>query len=254
MERGSYIAASGGLIQLRKLDVVNNNLANINTVGFKKEMLVNSTQSFDQTLAAAVASNDPFAEGDHARSPGAVHVGSVTDFTPGPIKATGNVLDVALRNPNDFFVLNTPQGVRYTRAGNFTLNSNGEIATQDGMQVQGDGGAISIPNGGVSIAPSGAVFSNGVQVGRLQVARVENPANLLREGGSRFTVAPGQPAPAAVEPEVIPASLEMSNVSAITSMIELISASKGFELYTKTSQSIDQMNQTAISQVGRRPS
>jgi flagellar basal body rod protein FlgG len=77
---------------------------------------------------------------------------------------------------------------------------------------------------------------------------------LLREGGSRFTVAPGQPAPAAVEPEVIPASLEMSNVSAITSMIELISASKGFELYTKTSQSIDQMNQTAISQVGRRPS
>jgi flagellar basal-body rod protein FlgF len=254
MERGSYIAASGGLIQLRKLDVVNNNLANVNTVGFKKEMLVGTTQSFDQTLAKAVESSDQFARGDHDRSPGAVHVGSVTDFSPGPVKATGNPLDVALRNPNDFFVVSTQQGPRYTRAGNFTLNEAAEISTLDGFPVQGDGGAITVPNGDVNITPSGAIFSNGTQIGRLQVVRIEDPSTLVREGGSRFATTAGQPAPAAVEAEVIPASLEMSNVSTVMAMIDLITTSKGFELYTRTSQSIEQMNQAAITQVGRRQS
>lgn len=252
MERGSYVAASAGLAHLRKLDIVNNNLANVNTPGFKKELLVGSTQTFDQTLASIVAGADPYAQGDHARTPAVVSLQSITDFSPGPIKNTGNVLDLALRDAKDFFVINTPNGARYTRAGNFTLNETGEIVTVDGMPVQGDGGSITVSGSPLSVAPNGTVTAAGNQVGKFQVVRIENPNLLVRELGTRFALAPGQAAPANVEPEIEVGALEMSNVSAITSMIDLISASKGFEMYTRTAQSIDAMNQTAIGQVGRR--
>lgn len=253
MERGTYISASGGMAQLRKLDVVNNNLANVNTPGFKKEMLVGEAQTFDQTLAKAVAGTDPFARGDHERTPAVVGVQSVTDFSQGPIKNTGNVLDLALRKPNDFFVVNTPAGPRYTRAGNFGLNTAGEISTLDGYPVASDGGVLTVTGTPLSISPNGAVSVNGQQIGKFQVVRFDNPNVLVREGGSRFALASGQAQPAAVEPDLEPGALEMSNVSAISSMIDLITASKGFEMYTKTAQTIDGMNQAAVGQVGRRP-
>jgi flagellar basal-body rod protein FlgF len=252
MERGSYVAASAGLFQFRKLEIVNNNLANLNTPGFKREMLVGDLQSFDETLAAAVASNDPYAKGDHDRAPGTVNVRAVTDFSQGPIRYTGNGLDVALREPNDFFVINTDTGPQYTRAGNFTLTSEGQLVTVDGFVVNGDGGAIEITGPGATIAADGSVSSGGVVVGKVQVVKIPNPESLERAGNSRFTLPAGQPTPEAVEAEMVPQSLEQSNVTAISSVIEMITAGRAFDLYSRSAQSIDAMNQTAITQIGRR--
>ncbi len=251
MERGSFVAASGGLLQLRKLELVNNNLANVNTPGFKGQYLVSRTRTFDETLASKMNINDPFAKGDQERAPEATSVSTFTDFSPGPIKSTGNPLDVALRNPNDFFVINGPNGPQYTRAGNFTMNKEGELVTQDGAQVQGDGGAISIDGANVQISSGGSVLVNGVQTARLQVVRFAEPGQLQHLGQSRFTAA-GKGAPVSVDdPDLIPQSLEMSNVSAIESMIQMISANRGFEMYTKSAKTIDELNQTAITSVGR---
>lgn len=252
MDRGTYVATSAGLLQFRKLDIVNNNLANLNTPGFKRQVLVGETQTFDQTLASLVAKNDPYAEGDHDRSPAAVNIKSVTDYSPGPIKNTGNNLDVALRNPKDFFVINTDNGPQYTRAGNFTLNENGDLVTMDGFQVSGDGGAVTAPGPAVKIAPDGTVTSNGEAVGLLQVVRFENMDNLERVGASRFSLKPGLAAPEAVEADLVTQALEMSNVSAISSVIDLITANRAFDMYTKSAQTIDQLNQTAVTQVGRK--
>jgi flagellar basal-body rod protein FlgF len=252
MDRGSYVAASGGYLQFRKLEIVNNNLANINTPGFKKQFITGETQSFDQTLASQVARNDPYARGDHERNPGTVSVRSVTDFSQGAIKQTGNPLDVALRHPNDFFAVQTPEGIQYSRAGNFTLNQNGELVTQDGMQVLGDGGALAVAGAAAEITAAGAVRAGGASFGNIQVVRFADPQVLQRAGGTRFSLPQGVAAPAGVEPELMPQSLETANVSAITSVLDLISSSRGFELYSKTAQSIDQMNQQAISQIGRR--
>jgi flagellar basal-body rod protein FlgF len=251
MDRGTYVATTGGMLQFRKLDIVNNNLANINTPGFKRQMLVGEVQTFDQTLASLTAKDDPFAKGDHERAPGTVNVRSITDYSLGPIKNTGNDLDVALTNPKDFFVVNTPSGPQYTRAGNFTLNTEGSLVTVDGQEVSGDGGAISVQGPGAKIAQDGSVLSNGLRVGKLQVVRIENPDNLERVGGARFTMKPGNPAPEQVEADVVTQSLEMSNVSAISSVIDLITTNKAFDMYTKSIQSIDAMNNTAIQQVGR---
>lgn len=252
MDRGTYIAASGAFAQMRKLEIVNNNLANLNTAGFKKEILVGKEQSFDETLASVVAANDPYAKGDHDRTPGVVDLQSKTDFSPGPIKETGNKLDLALRNPNDFLVVSTASGPRYTRAGNLTLNENNELATQDGVAVSGEGGPITVPPGALSISANGVVFSNGIQAGKLQVVRFEDPSTLRREGGARFFQPPAAAAPTAVEPELINESLEMANISVINSMLDLVSVSRTFDMYTKATQSVDQLNQVAISQVGRR--
>ena len=145
MDRGTYIAASGGFAQLLKLQIVSNNLANVSTPGFKREILRGDVQTFEQTLASQIAPNDPYARGDQERTPGVVSVHAETDFAQGPIQDTGNPLDVALRNPKDFFVVLTPNGPRYTRAGNFTLGQNGQLVTADGMPVSGDGGAINLP-------------------------------------------------------------------------------------------------------------
>lgn len=252
MDRGTYAAASSGLVQLRKLEIVNNNLANVNTPGFKKEILVNDTQSFDQTLAQLVENQDPYARGDHERTPGAVNMRAVTDFTPGPLKDTGNPFDVALRNPNDFFVIATPDGNQYTRAGNFALNVEGELVTAEGFTVQGDGGAINANGPGARVNGDGSVTVNGQITGRLQVVRFADPSALERVGGSRFVIPQGGAAPAPVDADVVPRTLEMSNVSTISSMVDLISTNRAFELYVRTAQTIDTMNQSAITQVGRR--
>lgn len=258
MDRGTYAAASAGLANLRKLEVVNANLANINTPGFKREVLVGEVQTFDQTLAKMVAANDPYAQGDQERTPGVVNIHTATDFSPGPIKQTDGGLDAALRRPNDFFVISTPEGQQYTRAGNFTLNSDGSLVTADGYPVAGDGGAISSDLPGLHIEASGEVVAPDPQtklpqiIGKLQVVHIEDPSSLVRVGGSRFKLDAGAAAPSAVDPDLEPKSIEMSNVSAITGMIDLISANRAFAMYTKSAQTIDEMNNVSISQVGRR--
>jgi len=251
MDRGIYAAASNGLAQIRKLEVVSNNLANINTVGFKKQIITADVQTFDQTLANAVVQNDPYAEPDHRRTPAAVNIRAQTDFAPGPIRDTGNPLDAALRHAKDFFVIETPNGQQLTRAGNFTLNQDGQIVTQDGLPVQGDGGAITVSGAGLSIAPDGSVLVNGQRVARLRIVRVEDPTQLERVGATRFVPRNGAPAPVDVDGDIIPQALEMSNVSAISSVIDLIAAQRAFQMYARTAETIDGMNQVAIGQIGR---
>jgi len=251
MDRGIYSATTLGMAKMRQLEVVNNNLANVNTPGFKRQVLVGEAQTFDQTLATLVESQDPYARGDHQRTPGVVSLETRVDFSQGPIRNTGNRLDAALTDPKDFFVVNTPSGIQYTRAGNFTLNSEGSMVTQDGYEVQGDGGAITVTGPGARINSDASVSVNGVNIGRLQTVRFDDTSVLEPVGGTRFKLKNAGAQPQAVQTRIIPESLEMSNVSAISSMVDLITTNRGFEAYTRTAQTIDQMNQTAISQVGK---
>lgn len=251
MDRGTYAAASAGLMQFRKLEVVTNNLANVNTAGFKKQGLEGAEQTFDQTLAHVVAKDDPFARADHQRTPGVVDLQTITDFSAGAIKNTGNPLDVALRNENDFFVIDTPKGTQYTRAGNFTLGKEGQLMTQDGMVVQGDSGALSIEGGTPTIAADGSVRVNGQSAGRLRVVHFDDPSGLVRSEGTRFSQG-SAPSPTDVAAELVPESLEMANISVISAVVDLMSANRAFQMYSKSAETIDAMNQASINQYGRR--
>ena len=249
MDIGTYTAVSAGLLQLKKLEVENNNLANANTVGFKRQYVVTEQRAFEDTLAGQMKPS-PYSKADDQRVPSVGAYRSVVDFSQGAIRHTGNPFDVALRNANDFFVVNTPTGQQYTRAGNFTVSQNGELVTQDGMQIVGDGGAIQIAAPGASIHQDGSVQLQGAIVGRLQVVRFTDTTGLEPVAGARFKST--GPAPAQVDAFVEPRSLEMSNTSAVSGMIELISTNRAFDAYSKAAQTIDNLNQSAITQVGKR--
>lgn len=257
MDIGTYVATSSGILQMKKLEVQNNNLANINTVGFKGQFVVAEPQSFDDTLASEISEDDPYARGDQDRFKNVSDVKTQIDFSQGPIQNTGNPLDVALRSPKDFFVVSTPQGEQYTRAGNFSLSLTGELVTADGYRVMGEGGAIAAAAPGVSIFPDGSVRAGpnvGAQpniVGRLRVVRFEDTSVLEAAEGARFRIKGGA-RPVPVDPRVEPQSLEMSNVSAVSGMVDLITTNRAFEAYTKAAQTLDNMNQAAVTQLGRR--
>jgi flagellar basal-body rod protein FlgF len=254
MDRGSYVAASGGAVQFKRLEVVNNNLANTSTPGFKKEMIVSHAQGFNETLAAHMVHHDPFAKADNDRMPSAIVTQTVTDFSMGPINATGNSLDIAIKDPNAFLEVETSNGVAYTRAGNLSLNADGEIVTADGHRVLSDGSPIST-NGaaGVKIVDGGAVLANGATVGTIQVKRFDDTSVLKHEGGNRFVIMNGGAAPSPVDSApIVAGSLEMSNVSAVSGVMDLIATNRAFDMYTKTAQTIDQMNSDSISRVGRK--
>lgn len=116
----------------------------------------------------------------------------------------------------------------------------------------GDGGPIVANGAGVSISADGSVRANGEVVGRVKVVRIEATDNLEHSAGTRFSLRRGSAGPQDIEPDVVPQSLEMANVSAISSIVDMITTNRAFDLYTRTAQSIDQLNQTAIAQIGRR--
>jgi flagellar basal-body rod protein FlgF len=251
MDRGIYVVASSGLTNLRKLEVVNNNLANVNTPGFKRQVIVTDELQFEDTFAKEFAKSDPYAKGDHERTPGVKNIRAVTDFTPGAIKHTGNPLNVALTGQNQFFAVQTPDGIQYTRAGTFTLNDQGTLVTDDGMPVLGGGGPVQTEGPGIRINQNGTVLSGSIVQGDIQVVEFANPQALERVGANRFKATSAAGAPTQVEAKLAENSLEMANVSAVSSMVEMITANRGFEMYTRTAQSIDQLNQSAITQIGR---
>ncbi|RMG41552.1 MAG: flagellar hook-basal body protein [Candidatus Dadabacteria bacterium] len=250
MDRGTYAAASAGMVKFRELEVINHNLANTNTVGYKRQILVSEKEPFEDTLASKIAAGDPFAKGDHERVPTMVSVETVTDFSQGPLKQTGNPLDVALRNENEFFVVNTPDGPQYTRAGNFTVGNEGLLVTSDGMPLAGE---IIINGPDARIGPDGTVTAGGQTVGKLQVVKFEDPSVLEPAGATRFKIKDGaEGAPEQVQPELEPFTVEMSNVSVISAVVQLIAANRGFEAYTKTAKAIDEMNQSGIQRIPGR--
>jgi flagellar basal-body rod protein FlgF len=245
VDRGVYAAASGGLASARLLEIVGNNLANASTVGFKAERLVSREQDFSDTLAGALQNEPARAQGDHERVPGVTDIASVTDFAPGPVTFTGAPLNVALGKQNQFFVVQTPEGEAYTRAGNFTMDSSGFLTTSDGMQVMGEGGPIAIGQGTPMITSNGNVVANGQSAGRLRVVEIDDLTQLQRQGGVRFTL-PGGQANAVTDPEVIPQSVEMPNISVVLSMVDMINAQRAFESYTKSVRTINELDDTAI--------
>ena len=246
MDKGLYAASSAGLLATKRLDVVANNIANVNTIGFKGERLAARQQEFGDTLASRVAGNNPVAaQRNFERTPGVIATGTTTDFSMGNIQYTGNPLDVALAQSNQFFTMNTAQGLVFTRAGNFSVNTEGTLVASDGTPVNGDGGPINVPAGPVNISPNGTILSGTRVIARLQVVQVNDLNNLERVGGSRFKLKTGDTT-AVDNPRLAAQSVEMPNIQVIEGMVDMIAASKAFEAYTKTAKTIDELNERAI--------
>ncbi len=225
MITGTHNLIDACLIQTYRFDNVSNNLANVNTNGFKKDVI-----SFDQALKM---NNIP-------------HV----DLTPGPVVYTGNKLDLALEKTG-FFKVQTPMGIRYTRDGSFVVNAEGALTTKQGDSVLGKNGRIRIEGTDIEVNENGQVTSGDNPVDRISVVDFKNRQLLKKEGASYFMYRGSRED--IVSPEDVQVRqgyLEKSNVSSVEEMIKMIETLRVFEAGQRAIKSMDEMNHKMVNEVG----
>jgi flagellar basal-body rod protein FlgF len=244
MSGAIQLVAAGGLFYEKKLAVLANNLANISTVGFKRDQAFRLPDTKENSEGGAISGNrqNPFP---------IMPFGTKTDFSPGPLQLTGNALDIAL-DGNGFFCIETPEGIQYTRKGNFTLNEEGVLVTKNGLAVLGEGGEIEIKGKNVVVDKKGNISVDGNQVGTIKIIDFPEPYALEKTGSSLFALTdPDIAENEAEDVDVRQGLVEFSNVDAIRVMTEMIEALRGYESYQKVIQSINDVSSKAINDVGR---
>jgi flagellar basal-body rod protein FlgG len=224
--------------------MLSNNLANVNTIGYKADLPV-------------FRFNEPAAEADPATgevpklSPYLSPIDHVTNFTEGALRETGNPLDVAIVG-DGFFAVQTPDGIQYTRKGRFSVNEQGQLSTADGNAVMGQGGEIAIDGSRVEISEAGEVSVDGAVVDVLRVVDFERPYPMQKVGGTRFV-----PAESSAQPQesrnyrIAQGAVEASNVDALRTMTELIESLRVFESYQKAIRAADDATAKTVNEVGR---
>ena len=244
MNSGMYAAVSGSLAAMRRLDVISNNLANINTPGYKKDKM-----SFEGLLAGPV--NPPAVPQGMTADPIMQKENIYIDYAAGPTSQSGNPLDLAL-DGDGFFAVTTPDGTAYTRQGNFRTSADGTLVTVDGYPVQGSGGsAIRIQGSRVEIDAKGGVIVDGTQTGALSVLDFEKPYALTKVGNALFVPADPQATPQAGKAQIQQGHLEGSNVDSISEMVQMIETNRYFEACSKVIKGFDDITAKAASEVGR---
>jgi flagellar basal-body rod protein FlgF len=244
MSGGTIAAASGMKAQMEALDMLANNLANMNTAGFKEQ------KSFFTILSDSINSSP--GNDLHPLFPErTVQTHAAMNLTDGMLQTTQRDLDIALMG-DGFLEVSTPRGIRYTRNGSLTVNAKSQLATVDGWSVMGEKGPILIGPGKLNITEQGEVFVNDIRTGRLKIVSPDNPASLLKEGNSLLIPSnPGaqtKPGTAAVRQGF----LEQSNVNAVASMVEMVGILRRFEAIQKTvNLLLNDVDAKSIEKLGR---
>lgn len=241
IENAQLISLSRQIALQRQMDVVANNMANINTTGFKGEQLL-----FEE-FVMPVARNQDFPTLDQPLSY-TQDWATVHDLTGGAMVQTGSELDVGL-NGEGFFAVQTPGGERWTKAGSFQLSANGTLVDLNGNPVLGEGGPIQFgpDETGILVAADGAISSSAGAKGRLRLVEFATPQQLTREGNNLF--AGGTPV-AATNTRAMQGFVEKSNVSGVTEMSEMIRVTRAYESAANLAQKQDELRRTAIQRLG----
>lgn len=231
IENAQLIGLSRQVALARQMEVLANNVANINTTGFKAESLL-----FEEYVM-------PIAEYSAAPVPGDRDLSytqdwaTVHNFQPGAIVQTGNELDVALQG-DGFIAILTPEGERWTRDGSLKINSTGLLVTDDGYQVMSEGGEIRFePNEtDIRFNQDGSITTSAGLKGTLRIVEFDQPQQLAHEGGNLFSG--GEPL-AAQSTQVMQGALERSNVSGVTEIANMIRVQRA---YQSIASLLDQQN------------
>jgi flagellar basal-body rod protein FlgF len=253
MENALLIGLSRQTVLERQLDVVANNIANVDTTGFKAD------QSLFQEYLSPGAHEDNFMGRDRRES----YVqdrGTYRDFSQGPIEQTKNPMDVAVQG-NGFLVVQTAAGERYTRDGGLTLNTQGQLVTASGDQVLGTAGPIvfqptdhdvNIASDGTITVQEGTNRTDALR-GKLRLVSFADAQRLLKQGSNLYSAADGaaQPDP---KSSVEQGYIEKSNVNAVAEMSRMIEVTRAYtQIATMLNQESD-LHKTAIEQLANVPS
>jgi flagellar basal-body rod protein FlgF len=234
MSSGIYIATAGAVAQSNALDATANNIANATTTGFHGDRV-----TFREALTTA-------------RSPDVASVAAGVarvDSQPGALLPSQNPLDLALEG-DGYFAVSTPNGPRYTRAGNFQVDDQRNLVTADGHKVRGAGGAaISIPPEArqIAVGTDGTISADGEELGKLELVKFA-PSQVKREGGTLY-VATGRPI-AGEPPKVRSGMLETSNVNVVRGVVDLVKVSRTYESLMRMIQGYHDIESRAARDLG----
>lgn len=253
MLRALYSAAAGMQSQQMNLDVISNNLANANTTGYKQTKLQFQDLLYQNTKqAGAQQGGGNMVPGSLQVGQGSVPVATERSFAQGDLSQTGNNLDLAIQGQG-FFEVQMPDGtLAFTRDGSFKTDAQGRVVTSDGYPVQG--GFQPVPTGttGITITANGAATyttPSGNTNFQIQLARFINPGGLDAVGHNLYKDTTASGTPELGNPaengfgELQQGSLELSNVSVVQEMVNLILAQRAYEVNSKAVQAADEMMQ-----------
>ena len=245
MSQAMYAAVSGAYNNQLRLDILTNNLANVNTVGFKQDKLyfhLPEAEEKPKTLQAE--------QGYSIASPAQPYE-TRTDFTPSPLRPTNNDLDVALEGEG-FFCVQTPQGQQYTRRGDFSLTQDGKLITKEGYPVLGKNGEIVLKGRKIAVNETGEISVDGNPVDTLKVVGMKQQTMLQKVSGTLFTSQNGPVDETEIKQvKVKQGFLESSGVNGVRTMTEMIDVLRGYESYQKVIQFLSDATKKSINEVGK---
>lgn len=239
MENGLYVGLSRQLVLETGMNLVANNIANLNTPGYRAQQPL-----FKEFISDPRGNEDP--------------ISMVNDYgqyditAPGPMRLTGNELDIALTGPGFIGVDSGNGEIQYTRAGNFSLNNEREIVTSAGYRVSSDnGGFIKIPEGikSISIDQRGVITTDQGGVGQIMVHEFRNPQSLTPSGNGLYRTT--EQGTEAVNTVVLQGQIEGSNVNSMLEMTRMIEVSREYQSMQRMLQNDHERQQSAIQRLGR---
>ncbi|MGH6776572.1 MAG: flagellar basal-body rod protein FlgF [Bradyrhizobium sp.] len=253
MQNALLIGLSRQMTLKRQLDVIANNVANVNTTGYKAD------QSLFEEYLNSGAHEDDF-KGRGRLVSFVLDRGTYRDFSQGPLTQTSDPLDVAI-DGKGFLAVQTANGERYTRDGNLQLNNHGQLVTQNGDPVLGTGGPITFqptdhdinisPNGTITVM-EGTATTDTIR-GNLRVVRFANPQALQKQGSNLYAAQNPADAQPDLKSTVRQGYVEKSNVSAVREMSRLIEVSRTYEQVANMLQNESSLHKTAINQLAEVP-
>jgi len=246
MIRGLYTSALGLSVLNKQQEITSNNLANAQTAGYKKDVLV--AESFPEMLLYRLNAPE-----DYGKTP--PQVGSVSlgvnidqvyiDQSAGTRRSSDNPLAMSLAGEG-YFTVNSPQGERYTRNGEFSQDGQGRLVTTAGYPVMGAKGEIIISGTDIQVDDQGQIYSDGALVDALKI--VDFSTVLSKEGETLFY---GENPQVVANPVVVHGTIEESNVQPLTEMVNMITVMRAYEANQKVIQAIDSTLDKAVNEVGR---
>ncbi|MEE9210085.1 MAG: flagellar basal-body rod protein FlgF [Kiloniellales bacterium] len=232
MENATYVGLSMQMALETGFDVIANNIANVNTTAYQAQEVM-----FTEYLANAAGSGEISYIYD---------VAVMRDVTPGPSVATGNPLDVAIVGEG-YFMIETANGIRYTRNGSFRLDGDGQLVSAGGGAVLGEGDQpffLTADETAITISRDGTVSTENGAIGRLRLVTFENEQEMIKVGDSLFTTE--EPPLEATEAEVIQGMIEQSNVQAVLELTRMIEVSRAYQRAQQIIEAGDQLELSVI--------
>jgi flagellar basal-body rod protein FlgF len=245
MDATLLVNLSQQMAAYRSMDVIANNLANVSTPAYKRESVL--FQQYMQTVPPAEGQTGP------QTITMVQDAGVLRDNNEGRIESTKAPFDLAI-NGKGYFTIQTPNGNRYSRNGHFTLDQQGQIVTEDGRPLVGDGGPVTVTpdDGDIHIAADGTVSGKNGQIGKIQIVDFANPKLLTKEGSSLYATTQ-TPTPS-TDAKIGQGFLEASNVEPVVEISHMLEVLRAYEATANLSQTQSNMSLNAIDKLGSTPS